>query len=160
MASTAFEIVKYRMKARGIDLEKYVAAELNSWSIGFNFVPKSDWKDFAWALRNSGRFCIDTSFAAKLQKGALSWREIGAGDGSGMHVLFRKGKPYKEYTKKIIYFEIHIDSISPTNVQVNGQCSYSKFADWDNIWNHAAVDLLHLPVVLPDKEGFRIGIRF
>lgn len=160
MASSAFEIVKYRMRAIGIDLEKYVGSELNSWSIGFNFIPKTDWKEFAWALRNSGHFCIDTGFAERLHKGALSWREIGSGNRSGMHVLFRKGKPYKEYPKKIIYLEIHIDSISPTNAQAKGQCSYT-IADLDNIWNHAAVDWLHLPLVLPSKEeGLRLGIRF
>lgn len=162
MASSAFETAKYRMNGIGISLEKYADEKsiLNSWSNGFNFVPKTDWKDFADELQKSGRFCIDTGVAARFQKGALSWREIGSGTRDGMHVLFKKGKPYPTYAKTIIYFQIHIDSISPTNAQSQGQCSYSKVTDWDNVWNHAAVDLLHLPLVLPDKEGFKLGFRF
>lgn len=162
MASTAYEIVKCRMGTLGIALGKYAdpGAEINSWANGFNFVPKTDWKEFASALTSSGRFCVDTGLAARLQKGALSWREIASGDRSGMHVLYRKGKPYKEYPKVVSYFQIHIDSISPTSQRTGRIASYG-LQDLDNIWNHAAVDLLHLPIVLPSKEeGLRLGVRF
>ena len=153
--SRAIENIKYRMKVLGVDLEKHIAAVVNRWDNGFNFIP-NDWKAFAWALRYSGRFCIDTSIAERFQeKGTLSWRQTG--DKSSLHVLFRKGKPYPQYEKVIEYYQIHVDSVSVVAGQDKaGKCYYAI----DLLAKHNIVDKWKLPFIVPDREGTRIGIRF
>lgn len=151
-------IIKYRMKVLGVDLNKHISEVTNSWedtTLGFNFIPK-DWEAFAWALRNSGQFCIDTAIAHKFQKkGSLSWREVNKD--SSMHVLLCKGKPYTKYKKVVTYYQLHIDSVSVVaGTDRAGKCYYAL----DQLAKHNIVDKWKLPFVVPDREGLRLGIRF
>jgi hypothetical protein len=164
---TITDIVKYRMQTLGINFGKHLKdgkktlphgssspGLLNTWDNGFRFIP-IDWKALATDLHSSGRFCMETDLGQKFQKGAVAWREVERD--TSMHVLYRKGEPYKGYGKSVGYYEIHIDSVPVATRGNSGKCSY----DPGSLAQHAVTDLHHLPFIVPSKTaGLTFGIRF
>lgn len=156
MGSAAYEKIKSRMGAIGIKLDEHVQGETNSWYNGFRFIPK-DMKKLVLDLIAAGQFCADSGVAARFQGvGTLSLRQLGVGGMPGMHVLIKKGEPYKGYGI-VEYCEIHIDSISPAaGAGDGGKCYYHP----DLLADHYITDQKHLPLIVPGREGFRLGFRF
>lgn len=164
MGKTTVDAHLYRLKTRGVDLDKYIEKQINNGGIlaawaetpsGFKFACK-DIKSFMMELIMNANFAVDTGIGQRFQKGA-SFREVSKSD--SLHILVFKNGYCNELKTRLDYVNVHLDSVSP----VRGRDSKTRSIEYEpgEVVQHALTDLLHLPVTLRgSSQGLFLGIRF
>lgn len=118
MGKTTVDAHLYRLKTRGVDLEKYIEKQINNGGIlaawaetpsGFKFACK-DIKSFMMELIMNANFAVDTGIGQRFQKGA-SFREVSKSD--SLHILVFKNGYCNELKTRLDYVNVHLDSVSP-----------------------------------------------
>lgn len=152
------QLVKQRMRTRGIDLDKYIGKIMSTWPTppGFEFDYRSydnpsSRGELLTELRRSDVFAQEGTLGGALHKG-IQFREVSQ-DGS-LHVILG-----------VVSGEIHLDRISVCLARRgDGGIIYNM----ENTSQHFATDVLRLPprvvlqpMVTPEGEGrIMFGVRF
>lgn len=114
MASQELILIKNLLLARtGINLEKYIDAEANSWREipkGFRFIADTKkTRDFEIVLLANPKIAFWPWFKSQRKR---EYREVSTGD--SLHIILRAGNPYEPWKKKAVpwHWEVHLDTIS------------------------------------------------
>lgn len=138
MDANAVEEVLFRALVRGLDLDKYRGATIDSWggsTRGFRFYLKNgvdSYLDLVSELKvKGGHFASESDFG-HWQQGGYAFREIS--EGESLHIILKDDSP-DDKAPKTWYAKVHIDSVGVTSKRdKSGRCKYDYLKLPKHIW--------------------------
>jgi hypothetical protein len=156
--------IKNRMKALGIDLDRYIGVVTNKWDdtpggFGFTCKDKASYSALMFALVQNLNFGSDSMLGGSKHLGA-SFREVNSAN--SLHIIL-SSRPDPSMSKPSdpvrATCSIHLDSVSP----VAGRDPKTGLIIYDTgkVLQHLATDLKRTPLIVPSSEqGLVFGFRF